>query len=86
MEFSPLGNRETNMKSSLCVTLVIMGTLLIMLPPISELTMDLSLGGRITLVDVGISRLQSFVCWSSGTAMILIAVAGAFKRREKSEA
>ena len=67
-----------NINSTIAVTLIIMGTLLILVPPIVDLILNPNPNG-FNLADTGMNNLQSFALWATGTLMILVAIIGTCK-------
>ena len=89
---SPVGYNSEPMKTPIAVTLIIMGTLLVMTPAVADFLYQRNViallpqsGGRVTLAGQ-MTGLYRFGCWLTGSGMVSIAVLSSlFLRKEEQE-
>lgn len=88
---SPVGYNSEPMKTPIAVTLIIMGTLLVMTPAAADFLYQRNViallpqsGGTVTLAGQ-MSDLCRFGCWLTGSGMVGIAVLCSLLLREKTD-
>ena len=76
------------MKTSVAVTLIVMGTLIILAPPASDYLHQRQLSSLIARPEVSEVRLPGtmcdmyrFGCWLAGVTMVLMAIRGSLGRK-----
>jgi len=84
--------KETIMKSSVAIVLIIMGALVIITPPVSNYLHGREVakllaqeGPKSVSLEGGVSETYSFGCWAAGLLMIGLAVLGSTQRKPSSK-